>query len=215
EEAEKIIASMTPGNASAVVARMNDYPGSTLLGCLGRIGGNDAKAAIEKALKSNDNAVKDAAIKAICNWPNAEVADDLFAISKDSAYNNGQQIAALRAFIRVVSLPDDQIGVKFSVDDKLSRLQKAFDSATRVDEKNLVISRVGSVRDVKSLDFVLRYANDPQLAETVYRAIADLAHHNFLRQPNRDKFEPAMKMVIEKSKDNGLVDRVKRYLDQM
>lgn len=215
EEAEKIIASMTPGNASAVVAKMEQYPGATLLGCLGRIGGGDAKAALEKALKSSDNDVKEAAIKAICNWPNAEVADDLFAISQDSSFKDGQKIQALRAFIRVVSLPDDQIGVKFSVDDKLSRLQKAFDAATRVDEKNLVISRVGSVRDVKSLDFVLRYANDPKLAETVYRAIADLAHHNFLRQPHKDKFEPAMKMVIEKSKDEVLVDRVKRYLDLM
>ncbi len=215
DDAERIIAALIPGDASQVIAKMGQYPGSLLFGALGRIGGDAAKDTLNKAVAGSDAELRDAAIKALCNWPNAQGAENLYELSQKDSLDKGQKIAALRAYIRVVSLPDDQIGIRASAADKLGWLQKAFDSSTRLDEKKLVISRLNAIRDVKSLDFALKYINDPELAETVYRAIADLAHHNNLRQPNKDKFGPAMDTVIEKSSDKGLVDRVKRYRELM
>ena len=215
DDAERIIAALTPGNAEAVIAKMGQYPGTILFGALGRIGGDAAKETLNKAVASQEADVRDAAIKALCNWPNAQAAENLYDLSQNDSLDKGQKIAALRAYIRVVSLPDDQIGIRASASDKLKWLQKAFDSATRIDEQKLVLSRLNAIRDVKSLDFALQYIDNQELAETVYRAIADLAHHNNLRQPFKDKFGPAIDTVIEKSQDKGLVDRVKRYRELM
>lgn len=215
DKMENMIAAKTSGDASVAIAKMEQYPGAELFSLIGRIGGDAAKETLNKAVQSTDSALRDGAIKAMCNWPNAQVASELFAISQNASLDKGQKIAALRAYIRVVSLPDEQIGVAMSADEKLTALQKAFDAAQRVDEKKLVISRASSVRDIKSLDFVLKFVDEQDLSETVYTAVADLAHHNFLRQPNKDKFRPAMERIIEKSKDGALVERVKRYMSLM
>ena len=129
-------------------------------------------------------------------------------------YTPEQKIAALRSFIRVISLPDDKIGIGISKDGKLDKLKEAFKISTRVDEKRLILSRLAANRTVKSLQFAVECAADPELAEAAYAAIADHAHDNVLRQQNMDVFGPAMDLVINKSTNKDLVERVKKYKEQ-
>lgn len=42
--------------------------------------------------------------------------------------------------------------------------------------------------------------------------MALLAHHRFLRTPNRQEFQKALKRVLEVSKDTKITDRAKRYI---
>ena len=215
DQAENLIAAVCNGDASAVVALKGQFPQEDLFPIIGRIGGDAAKAEVNAGLASNDADLRQAAIRALSVWPNAQFADKMFEVATaEGNYTPDQKIAALRSFIRVISLPDDKIGIGISKDGKLDKLKEAFKIATRVDEKRLILSRLAANRTAKSLQFAVECAADPELAEAAYAAIADHAHDNVLRQQNMDVFGPAMDLVITKSTNKDLVERVKKYKEQ-
>lgn len=214
DQAENLIAAVCNGDASAVVALKGQFAQEDLFPIIGRIGGDAAKAEVNAGLASNDADLRQAAIRALSVWPNAQFADKMFEVATSDGYTPDQKIAALRSFIRVISLPDDKIGIGISKDGKLDKLKEAFKIATRVDEKRLILSRLAANRTAKSLQFAVECAADPELAEAAYAAIADHAHDNVLRQQNMNVFGPAMDLVINKSANKDLVERVKKYKEQ-
>lgn len=214
DAAENLIASVTLGDAAPVIALKGKYDQEGLFSIIGRIGGDAAMKEVNDGLASADAELRKASIRALSVWPNAKFADKMFAVATDDNYSPDQKISALRSFIRVISLPDDKIGIGISKDGKLAKLQEAFKIATRVDEKRLILSRLAANRTVKSLQFAVECAADPELASAAYAAIADHAHDNVLRQQNMDVFGPAMDLVIQKSADKNLVERVTRYKNQ-
>ena len=214
DQAENLIAAVCNGDASAVVALKGQFAQEDLFPIIGRIGGDAAKAEVNAGLASNDADLRQAAIRALSVWPHAQFADKMFEVATADGYTPDQKIAALRSFIRVISLPDDKIGIGISKDGKLDKLKEAFKIATRVDEKRLILSRLAANRTAKSLQFAVECAADPELAEAAYAAIADHAHDNVLRQQNMNVFGPAMDLVIKKSTNKDLVERVKKYKEQ-
>ena len=214
DQAENLIAAVCNGDATAVVALKGQFAQEDLFPIIGRIGGDAAKAEVNAGLASNDADLRQAAIRALSVWPNAQFADKMFEVATADGYTPDQKIAALRSFIRVISLPDDKIGIGISKDGKLDKLKEAFKISTRVDEKRLILSRLAANRTAKSLQFAVECAADPELAEAAYAAIADHAHDNVLRQQNMNVFGPAMDLVINKSTNKDLVERVKKYKEQ-
>ncbi len=214
DAAENLIASCLAGNATPVVALIGKYNLEDLFSIIGRIGGAVAMAEVNKGLASTDASMRQATIRALQVWPNAKFADQMFAVATDDVYTADQKVSALRSFIRVISLPDNKIGISISRDGKLEKLQAAFKIATRVEEKRLILSRLAANRTVKSLQFAVSCASDKELAESAYAAIADHAHDNVLRQQNMEVFGPAMELVIHNSSNKDLVERVKRYKNQ-
>lgn len=214
DTAENLLAALCNRDATPIIALLGQYSAAEIYPAMCRTGGDAAKAELVKGLASQDAAVKEAAVRGLSVWPDATFSDEMLAVATGSGYSPEQKISALRAYIRVISLPDDKIGIQLSRDQKLEKLQNAFALSTRVDEKKLILSRLAANRTVKSLEFAVKCASDPELSESAYLAIADHAHDNALRQANMEQFLPAMNLVIENSKDQGLVDRVKRYKEQ-
>lgn len=214
DRAETIIAAICQGDAQPVITS-RERMSPVLFSLLGRIGGDQSREIINRNLKADNVAVREAALKGLCNWPNGAVADDLMGVVENDTFSNAQRTQALRAYVRVVTLPDDQIGIRISAQNKLANLEKAMAFASRVDEKRLIIDRASAVRLPETVTFALRYIDDAELAQNVCRTVADLAHHNDLRNANKDVFAPAMEKVLEVSDDNGVKDRVRRYQSQM
>ena len=214
DRAETIIAGVCRGDAAPVIAS-RERMSPVLFSLLGRIGGDQSRDIINQNLKSETAIIRDAALKGLCNWPNATAAADMMAVVENDAMPQNAQIQALRAYVRVISLPDDQIGIRISSQNKLASLKKAMSLATRVDEKRLVIDRISAVRLPESVTFVLQYIDDDELAQNVCRTVAELAHQDGLRRSNKDVFVPAMEKVLEVSTDNGIKDRIRRYQTQM
>ena len=210
DRAEQIISRLCEGDASPVVAKMNNQNGAQIMLLLGRIGGDAALATIEKALNSGDAQANALAVRALCNWPNAVVWQKLLAAAQDKAYPEQIKIQALRSFIRVVSLPDEQDGIDMSGKDKLANLKKAFELATRDDERNLVLERVGAVREPESVEFALQFVDTDSLKNKAINAVLDLAHQDYLRKQNKDLFLKALDVVLEKG-DQGQKDRAGNY----
>ena len=206
DRAEQIIARLSQGDAGVATGALgNNWDTPEAMSLLGRIG--DAKI-LDKVRESKN------AFHAFRTWPNAVVADDLMKIARDDKYSEEDRTLALRAFIRVISLPNDQIGIRINDVQKVNRLIEVYELAKRVDEKRLIIERIGYIRTVESLRFVLKYMDDTELQERVCWAVLELAHHNDLRRSALQEFVVALDKVLEVTTNDGYRNRANGYKAQ-
>ncbi len=177
-----------------------------LLPALGRIGGPKVQATIQTALASSDAKQRDAAIRALCNWPNAAVANDLLQLAQH-AEQDSQRLAALRALVRVAAL-------RGSVSDKerLALLAQAIRLAQRDQERSLILQRASSIRNVQTLHLVVPYLENPALCPIAARTIVELAHAGGMKGRDKAEYQAALKKVISRAKDKGMVEAAGREL---
>jgi hypothetical protein len=155
-------------------------------------------------LASDDPAAKASAVRALCNWPNAEVADRLWAMATGKDGETSRQ--ALHAYVRVVTLKSDR-----PTSETLARLQKAMGLAQTPEDKQWVLRRAATVRTLDSVRWIAGYLDDSTVNQAACQSIVELAHHRFLRHPNMDQFGPLLEKVSRTSKDSGVVERAKKY----
>ena len=189
----------------AALARADRSQTPTYLPLLGRLGGASSLEIIQSALNSADPAVQEAAVRALCNWPNADVAGKLQELATRSE-NRSFRVWALRAYIRVVTLPNERPEA-----ETLAMLQQALKLADGVDEKRLVIERASTIRLLETVTWIAPFLDDPELCQAACGALVELAHHRFLRQPNMDRFGPILDKVAQLTRDPTVAERAKRY----
>jgi HEAT repeat protein len=190
----------------ALVRRSAAADRAALLPLLGRIGGDQALQEIQSALESGEDALYEAGVRALCNWPDASVSAQLLELA-DTATSPAHRLWALRAFIRVIALPSDIPDA-----DKLAMLRRAIERAERDDERHLVLQRVSAVRTVEALRFLLPYLDQPALAQAAGASIVELARHDGLRDPHRAEFTPALEHVLETQRDAAVCEQARRFL---
>lgn len=179
-----------------------------LLPVIGRVGGAKAAELVRKAAAADSPEIRKAAVRALCNWPDASVAKDMekLASAKGDPSEAG---TALRALVRVVTLkggPDTKTQIAY--------LKKAMELAATEQDRSWVIERANNVRHIEIFRMVLPYLDDPKLAVRAGRTICDLAHHGGLRSREKAEYQAALKKIIEVcEKDKGLVSRAKEELE--
>ena len=157
-------------------------------------------------MNSGDAELYEAGVRAICNWPDASVAEQLLELS-EKAKSATHRLWALRAFIRVIALPSDMPDA-----EKLAMLKQAMERAERDEERNLVLQRASAVRTVEALRFLLPYLDQPSLAQTAGASITELGRHKELRDPNKAEFIPALERVLKTNKDGTILEQARRYI---
>jgi hypothetical protein len=203
DRAEHIIARLSRGNATPVVEALgDDWDTPDGLSLLGRVG----DAGMLDRIRQRDHA-----IHAFRNWTNAVVADDLIAFVRNTDNPETDRIAALRAFVRVISLPgtrpQDQVGIQITYAEKVARLAEVSEWASRVEDKRFILERAGQIRTVESLRFLLQHIDDDELRERVCQSILDLAHHADLRRSALEEFRAALDKVLEVTTNNDFRNR--------
>jgi HEAT repeat protein len=189
----------------AAISALGPADQAAILPTLGRVGGPSARGFVRNAIGSHDPALKDAGVRALCNWPNASVAADLIELIQ-TAKEPGDQLAAMRALIRVAVLPDGRSDL-----EKLELLQTALSLCTRDTERKLVLQRAQAVRIPEALRFLLPFLDQPAMAQQACSSIVELAHHRALRDAHKAEFHAALERVIRDSTDETVVDRAQRY----
>ena len=190
----------------AVLEKADDNGRCLLLPVAGRLGGTAALKTIDAAVKSDNPKIRDAAVRALCNWPDATVADRLLAMVKQTQ-NRSHRTWALRAYIRVVSLKSER-----PLAETLALLRGAMQLAKADPQRRLVLQRAATVRTMDTLRWVVPYLDNPDLSQAACGTVVELAHHRFLRNPNKAEFAKPLKRVTEISNDPKLVERAKRYM---
>lgn len=107
---------------------------SILLRALGDVGEDSSLPYLRQALKSKDDEIYDAAVRALAGWPNTIPSDDLIQIAQ-SAESKTHRILALRAFIRMAGLEEYRLA-----NGIVDKLEKALSLAERAEERKMVLS---------------------------------------------------------------------------
>lgn len=183
-----------------------------LFSALGRIGGKTARDVVFTSLGDADAAVRQAALRALCNWPDGTVAARLAEIAtKDDDPANRKM--ALEALIRVAPLPNDRRRPHGDRSDgeRLAMTKKAMELATTRQQKEAILRRAGAIYTMDTLQFVEPYLDQPEFAEAAAEAIVAIAHHKEVRHAHPKEFDEVLGRVIKISKNPKLINEATRY----
>jgi len=188
-----------------VAAKRNTDEQIALLPLLGRVGGATPKQYVAEQAKNP--ALADAAFKALCAWPDASVADELYQFATSS--DEGKSKEAIRAYLRVISLRTER-----SAKDSLALFEKGMKLANTIEDKKFLLVRVETARSMEVFNFVVPYLDDADLVQEACRAVVDMANDHWFYITNREKIDPVLDKVIEHSQDKNHVERAKRYKER-
>jgi hypothetical protein len=98
--------------------------------------------------------------------------------------------------------------------ETLALLQGAMQLAAAgpADDRGYILERTAAaVRSMEAVEWIAANLDDPAVAQAACRAVLELAHHRYLRQPNKDRFDPILDRVATVATDPALADRARRY----
>lgn len=195
----------------AAMAKATVPQRALLLHCLARIGGRPALDAVLADGKSPDAKLRDAAMRALCEWKDEAALPHVEAVAQ-TAKDLVTRVLALRGYARLVGLAQS-----LSPEEKLAKYRTAMEWATRASEKKLVLAGLSNVRTLEALSFVAAYLGDPALGQEAAAAaprIAMPAKGEPLGLYGSDVRE-ALKKAMAVSKSTRIRKQIQNYLDAM
>ncbi len=159
--------------AEAVLAALPSAPSppvrASLLRVLGRIAHASALPVLYQSAQDAEADVKDAAIRALAEWPTGEPAQVLFGIAGDASASQTHRVLALRGYIVMIPKQSD------ATDDQiLDNYATALQMASRNEEKQLVLSKLGLVRHRRALEMARQQAGNPALKQSAEAAAQNI-----------------------------------------
>jgi HEAT repeat protein len=100
---------------------------------LGKIGDDSSLPLLRAALKDESEDIRDAAVRALVEWPNTTPQEEVISVARSSG-SLTHQVLALRGFVRMVGLNKYQ-----APESAVRSLQAALELAARPEEKILVL----------------------------------------------------------------------------
>ncbi len=193
--------STPPAIVEAICASLASAPSEAkcaLLRTLRSAGGPKALETVQAAVSDRDAQVKDAAMRALCDWP---TPDALPAVARllGSPPNRTIQVLALRGFVRLVpqeNAPDAK---------KRKSLQEAMTLADRDEEKRLVLSALGNIPTAEALALVVAQLDNAALREEACSAAVAIAEK--LGAGHASEVVAAMTRVAKTTGDKKLAAR--------
>lgn len=173
-----------------------------LFDILATLGGKDALIAVSTAAASSNDEVKDAAIRALANWPDFLAARSLLVIAYDPNGKRVHSVLAIQGVARLVKSSD-----KEPAPARLNAAFAAMKAATRDEEKKLLLSALASVPDKKAADAIKLHLAVPKFQKEAGLAAMNLAES----LPGPD--QPIAKDLAQAVKDAGLSDDLTRRAD--
>lgn len=186
--AEPVLAALRTADTAARCA---------ILPALGRVGGAKALEAVRAAMGDPTPAMQDAGVRALANWPDASVADELCRVA--AAQKGSRRDWALRGAARVVSSPR-----QMPPREAAAMLGKilAMTSEKETDVRKFILVRLAAVRTPESLVLAMSLLDDPQLHADAARAALRLAEA--LRYSNTADARRAMERLAREAKDENV-----------
>jgi len=175
-----------------------------LLTVLSRLGGAEALAAVSKALRDERPAIREAAVRALADWPDMAAADPLLSLAQDTTELT-HHVLALRGYVRLLALPSERPAA-----ETLEHYQAALAAARRSEEKKLILAGVGTVADATALALIETYTTDADLrAEAL---AAEVAVADAIAAAQWVPARAAVKKVLESSPPEGTRERAEAVL---
>ncbi|UCD49097.1 MAG: HEAT repeat domain-containing protein [Phycisphaerales bacterium] len=183
------------------------------LHALAIVGGPDALAEVKSAMESPDSAIQNEAVRILSTWPNnwpedAEAGQTLLALARSNA-KLSHKVLGLRGYLQYV-----RGNGKLSNEDKVARIKDLLSEIERPEEERLAIAVLGGIPTTGALEMLVRFAQDPTVAEEAYSAIVNLTGRNRRGLP-KQQCRQALQTVLEKSENDGTKRRARQTLDRI
>ncbi len=139
-----------------------------ILRTLGRIGGSSALKLTVEQTADKDPDVRDAAVRALAEWPTIDAYDNLLTIAKSKEKLN-LRVLAIRGCVRIVESAslDPVIAARYH--------EKTLAAAERIEEKRLVLGTLGNLKSREALRLVIPYIADDSLGLDASMAAGKIA----------------------------------------
>jgi HEAT repeat protein len=173
----------------------------SILTLLRSAGGAKALAVVRTAIGANDAALREAAQRALCDWPTAEVLPDLEKLAQTSS-DAKFKILALRGYIRLIPL---RVATPAA---NAVALKEAMGLCSRDEERRLALAALGNVPAPEALALAATYLDNASLKEEA--GLAAVAIAESIAKSNPDQVGEVMKKVAKTSKNPAAVKRAKK-----
>lgn len=161
----------TEACALPLVAAFASAEGDTkyaIIRTLGSIGGTAAQQMLSESMASTVPEIQDAAVRGICNWPNADVADQLLELAQTTD-NEKYKVLALRAYLRMANMYPEAGQALPMCNDVIAVTQRA-------DLLKSTIACIQRFRDVKSFPPLVTMLDNPAVSAEASRAILNVSY---------------------------------------
>ena len=175
-----------------------------MLSTLNALGGPIALKTVVDAAKSSDEALRDAGIRTLSEWPDYEAAEILLRIATNPETSLTHHVLAIRGAIRLIKNSNSA-----PVNDRTALCFKAFKQARRDEEKKLAISAMGSIPNEEVAQRLLEITKDLKLKTEAGLSAVELAG-NMLRTNRQEARDLAQKI-----RDLNISDEINNRADRI
>jgi HEAT repeat protein len=173
-----------------------------LLRALGRCGGAKALNETLARAKDPDAAVRDEAVRVLCEWNHREAAPPLLDMAR-SGGDLRTRVLALRGCVRLaLGDPPD-----------VAMLAEALKLAPRPEEKRLVLGALGNVPSPKTLELAAGCLEDPIVAVEAGAAVVSVAET--LSGGDKEQARAGLERVLQRVQDPAVRERAKRAMETL
>ncbi|HOX39177.1 MAG TPA: HEAT repeat domain-containing protein [Candidatus Brocadiia bacterium] len=215
--AEKAVVATAGRNADKAVAAdelLSRLPQITdtkircsVIRALGGIANDKVLAALVKEKDSEQSEARDAAVRALAEWPDARV----YATLRDMAIagkNETQRVLALRGAARVLPLDAARSGP-----DTVAEFSKLMGAAKKPDERKMVLAGMAELKSLEALNAILPMLKDQTVRMEAAHAVMKVGLT--IRGAHPKEAQAAMKAVTEQIKDESVVAQARAAIEEI
>jgi len=174
-----------------------------VLRTVGRLGADNGLAVLLDQLDSSDGTIRTEAIRALSSWPDCRPMDRLWQIASQAG-DQTERVLALRGYIRMVPM------YQATSQQKVAMLEKAMSTATRDEERRLVLSVLPDCVCIEALRMAEAALGQPGLKAEAESAIVRLAGLLIRQQP--DQVGAILEKVRAGTDDESIRQRINQIL---
>jgi HEAT repeat protein len=180
----------------SVLAQASPEAKCALVRLLAPLGGTKAIEAVRAAVQDAHAPVRDAAIRALTDWPEAAAAPDLLRIARGSD-DASQRALAFRGYIRLSR------EAQAPADARWTLLSAAVDLAGTTEDRKLILGACGDAPTIESLRLAVRFLADAGLADEAGAAVVKIA--GVIGEKHRPESVAALEQVQKSAKTESVL----------
>lgn len=175
----------------AALDRASDQAKPSLIRVLGGIGGSEALQAVRGQLAGSDEAIRDAAVRALANWTDAAAAPDLLKLAQ-TADGAAHRVLAMRGYLRLAGEVQDAAA-------RLKMLEGIRPVATNQQSKRLLLATLAEAADPGALQVASQFLGDAEVQAEAEVAVLKTARA--LVRVDPPGVRAAMRKVMDTTKN--------------
>jgi HEAT repeat protein len=181
----------------------------SLMSVLGKIGDPAALPVLRESLGDKEDKIKDAAVRAISDWPTAAPAADLLKVAQTSE-NQVHKTLALRGYVRLAALKSNR-----PAEETMKMYKDAMALASDVSEKKMVLSGLGSTDSFEAMEMASSYLEDKELKEEAEAAVVKIAEERVKNSPRVSaQTKDILQKVIDGTTNESVREQARKLLKQ-